>query len=146
MRKHLSLFLLVLLLLVVTGQVSANNYWNDVGSVFGVIQKDMSEFGQNMSAFANGNMTNTELINRILDYKDRAFNQLEKMVILYSKTPDKKMHVDLISIISDWYLINELMEDAVAYNNVEKVNSATQIMLLVNEKVQEYTSKIQENL
>lgn len=146
MRKYLSLFLLVLFILGMTGQILASNYWNDAGNIIKIVGEDMTKFSQDTSAFSNGTMTNTELINKISYYKDRAFNQLEKMMILYSKTPDKKMHVDLTSIISDWYLVNELMEEAMAYNNVKKVNSATQIMLLINEKIQEKTSKIQGNL
>lgn len=137
MRKYLSLFLLVLLFSGMTGQVFADNYWYDVSEIFKVIQKDLSDFSRYVSAFGNGNMTKAELRNSILDYKYRAFNQLEKMVILYPKASDKKMHIELLSIISDWYLSNELVEEGLANNDVKKTDAVIQIMKLFSRKLNE---------
>jgi hypothetical protein len=142
MKKYLILFMIALLLLGITGQVFANNYWNDVASVLEEIIRDESEVQQNVSRLINENITNFELRNIISDYKNRAFNQLEEMIILYSKAPDSRMHVDLTSIVSNWYLVNELLEEGLINMDVDKINSAGQILLLIAKKAENHTSEL----
>jgi len=143
MKKLFYIFIFILaVLFTLSSVVLAANYYNDISKIVSETSSDMSSLMGTVQQISAGNETMAAGSRKAKKYNDRALSQLVRMIDLNSETNNNSYHARIVSLISDWYLVTQLLEEGLANYDMDKINAGTQIMIIFREKASELTSEI----
>jgi len=149
LKRESKLGLIMVTILVMLFTMSAGveaDYWYNAGKVFLDITNNMYEVKSDFDKLPNSSISASAFLDRISKHKRTALDNLEKIIKLVDRAPDKTLHAEMVGLIADWYLAVQLLEDGIKKDNMDKLKSAITVMNFFGERVSEIESRIKQKI
>ena len=141
MRKLLTISILIVLLVGVVGVADAA-YSDELGIIVQKVAEDMTEMQNDTGDVSEGNMDVSTFLDKLERNRKRTLNNLIDIIDLASKAPDKRFHAKTTTLISDWLLIIDLVDEGLRNNDSSKIDAGLIIMGKLKDKADELTRDI----
>ncbi len=142
-KRSAMVAVLVMVMMLLFGSMANAGTAEGLMSVLERSQVILSSSIDDIDAFSSGRLTQNQFLNRVRGYREQGFDVFVDMLELENDgTVTDSQFVDTTFVVSNLYLVYNLMEKALESGDVEYIDAAIVIMNFNNSVLSDLTSSL----